>query len=64
MSFDVDYLLVEYASQLEGAVKGLLDKEFKQTKEDMMRIYRLVEETDPELEIVKAYYTKPSSSKC
>ena len=64
MSFDVDYLLVEYASQLQAAVKGLLDKEFKQTKEDMMKIYRLVEETAPELEIIKAYYTKPSIAKC
>ena len=62
MSFDVDYLLKKYASELEIAVNELLDKEFKQTKEDMTKIYKLVEKTDPDLDI-KAYYTKPSSTK-
>ncbi|KAL5263185.1 hypothetical protein ACHWQZ_G008550 [Mnemiopsis leidyi] len=62
MSFDVDYLLKKYASELEIAVNELLDKEFKQTKEDMTKIYKLVEKIDPDLDI-KAYYTKPSSTK-
>ena len=62
MTFDVAEIVGKYSRSLEEAVKGLYDVQFMQTKEDMDRIYRLIEATNPDLDI-RAYYTKPSS-KC
>ena len=62
LTFDAADLVEQYSTHLENAVKGLLDVAFMQTKEDMERIYRLIETTDPEIDI-KAYYTK-TSTKC
>ena len=53
----------EYSTELQSAIKELIDVPFMQTREDTLSLYKQVETQYPTYDL-KNYYTKPPISKC